>query len=250
MSQQPVRVLVWDENPAHAPKELYPDSIRGAIADALNRLGGGQIEAHTANLDDEHQGITGEKLARYDVLFWWGHARHDEVEDEVAQLVKTAVHQNGLGFVPLHSGHYSKTYKAVLNATGHLKGGWREIPGMEPEEVTVCAPRHPIAQGVEDFTLPGEEMYGSPFGAPPFQTLVFQSYFPQGGEYFPCGFTLSVGEGIDPDFTSGGGMGANQGEGKGRVFYFRPGHETAPTYHDANVQTILRNAALWCARRA
>lgn len=250
MSQpNPVRVLVWDENPHHAPKEIYPGNIRTAIADGLNALGNGQIQADTAHLDEANQGLTAEKLARYDVLMWWGHGRHAEVEDAAAQLVKTAVHEHGLGFIPLHSGHYSKAFSAVLNATGHLQGGWREIEGFEPEEITVCAPRHPIAAGIEDFTLDHEEMYGSPFGAPPFETLVFQSYFPYGGEYFPCGFTLSVGKGIDPEFTSGPGKGAGQGEGAGRIFYFRPGHETVPTYHHPTVQAILKNAVMWCARR-
>jgi trehalose utilization protein len=250
MAQNPVRVLVWDEHPAHAPKELYPKSINGAIADALNTLSEGSVIADVANLDDEHQGITAEKLKNYDVLIWWGHARHGEVQDEVAQVVKNAVHNDGLGFIPLHSGHYSKAYKAVLEATGHLKGGWREIEGFEREEITVCAPKHPIAAGIEDFVIENEEMYGSPFGAPPFQTLVFQSYFPTGGEYFPCGFTVTVGKGIDPDFQSGGGKGANQGEGVGRVFYFRPGHETVGTFFIPVVQKILLNGVNWCARRA
>lgn len=245
----PIKVLVWDENPSHVDKTIYPEGIRAAIADALNALGNGQIEAQTAHLDEDEQGITLEKLQNADVLLWWGHARHAQVSDETAARVKTAVHENGLGFLPLHSAHYSKTFKAVLEATGDLKGGWRTIPGFEPEEITVCAPRHPIAEGIENFTIEQEEMYGAPFGAPPFQTLVFQSYFPEGGEYFPCGFTLSVGKGIDPEFKSGKGKGANQGEGAGRVFYFRPGHETVPTYHIPLVQRILRNGVLWCARR-
>src|SRR6187402_661914 len=101
----PVRVLVWDENPPHAPKELYPTSINGAIAKALNKLSDGAVIADVANLDDENQGITAEKLKDYDVLLWWGHARHGEVNDEVAQIVKDAVHKDGLGFMPLHSGH-------------------------------------------------------------------------------------------------------------------------------------------------
>ncbi|MGI9503032.1 MAG: ThuA domain-containing protein, partial [Geminicoccaceae bacterium] len=33
--------------------------------------------------------------------------------------------------------------------------------------------------------------------------------------------------------------------GAGNVFYFRPGHETYPTYHDANVQRVLQNAVRW-----
>lgn len=246
----PIQVLVWDENPGHADKSIYPDGLRTVIADAINSLGNGQIEATTAHLDEDEQGISAERLANADVLLWWGHGRHGDVHDETAARVKAAVHENGLGFMPLHSGHYSKPYKEVLESTGHLKGGWREIEGFEKEEVTVCAPRHPIAQGIEDFVIEKEEMYGSPFAAPPFETLVFQSFFPHGGEYFPCGFTVTVGKGIDREFTSGSGKGANQGEGAGRVFYFRPGHETVGTYHLSTVQQILKNAVLWCARRS
>ena len=248
-SNAPLRVLVWDEAPHHAPKSIYPNSLNGAIADGLNELGDGQIIATTANLDDADQGITDEALTNADVLIWWGHARHNEVTDEVAEMVKKAVHA-GLGFVPLHSAHYSKAFQAVLGATGHLKGGWREAADpADTEEITVCAPKHPIAQGIKDFTLPAEEMYGAPFDVPPALVVVFQSYFPLGGEYFPS-FCVTVGEGIDLEFKTGPGGGKGQGEGKGRVFYFRPGHETYPTYFDPNVRRILCNAVLWAGRRS
>lgn len=243
----PVRVLVWDENPPHAPKELYPNSINGAVADGLRQYGGDQIQAAVANLDDQDQGITEAVLSDTDVLVWWGHARHGQVEDKVASIIKEFAHNRGLGFIALHSAHYSKPFKAVLGATGHLKGGWRE--DGQPEEIYVCAPRHPIAQGINNFTLDAEEMYGSPFDVPPPQCMVFQSYFPAGGEYFPCGLAWSVGEGIDPAFTSGPGGGKGQGEGAGRVFYFRPGHETHKTYYDPNVLKVITNSVLWAARR-
>ena len=247
-SARAVRVLVWDEAPAHAPKSVYPNSINGAIADGLEALGDGDIAATVASLDDPDQGISADALANYDVLIWWGHARHDEVSDDLAQRIKAAVHQ-GLGFIALHSGHYSKPFRAVLGATGHLHGGWRETTDpADTEVVRVCAPRHPIAQGIEDFVLPAEEMYGAPFGVPPAEVIVFQSYFPLGGEYFPS-FATTVGEGIDPEFTSGPGGGASRGKGSGRVFYFRPGHETYPTYFDPTVRRILRNAVLWAAKR-
>ena len=248
MSENPVRVLVWDEAPTHAPKSVYPDSINGAIAAGLNELGGGAIHATTANLDDPDQGITEDVLANIDVLMWWGHARHGEVADEKAEMIKAAVHR-GLGFIPLHSAHYSKPFQKVLNCSGHLNGGWREAQNpADTEEITVCAPKHPITQGVNDFVLPAEEMYGAPFGVPPPQAVIFQSHFPLGGEYFPS-FVLTVGEGITPDFTSGPGGGVGRGEGAGRVFYFRPGHETYPTYFDTNVRQILHNGVLWAARR-
>jgi len=249
MSENPVRVLVWDEAPSHAPKSIYPNSLNGAIAEGLNALGGGAIHAKTANLDEPEQGITEAVLAEIDVLIWWGHARHGEVADEKAELIKAAVHK-GLGFIPLHSAHYSKPFQKVLDCTGNLYGGWREASDpADTEEIRVCAPKHPIAQGISDFVLPAEEMYGTPFGVPPALVTIFQSYFPLGGEYFPS-FVVTVGEGIDPEFTCGPGGGANQGKGAGRVFYFRPGHEAYPTYFDANVRKVLHNGVLWAAGRS
>lgn len=245
---QPIRVLVWDEAPHHAPKSIYPKSINGAIANNLIEDGKGGIVATAVNIDEPDQGISDEALANADVLIWWGHMHHERVSDELAEKIRTAVHK-GLGFIPLHSAHYSKPFKKVLDATGHLKGGWREADPPDTEEITVSAPKHPIAEGVEDFVLPAEEMYGTPFGVPPYETLVFQSYFPKGGEYFPS-FATTVGEGIDPDFTSGPGGGKGQGKGAGRVFYFRPGHEAFPTYFDPSVRRVLLNAVRWAAKRS
>ncbi|HEY3411474.1 MAG TPA: ThuA domain-containing protein [Armatimonadota bacterium] len=244
-----IRVLVWDENPGHAPKAIYPENIRGAVAEGLRALGGDGIVVKTANLDDPNQGITAEALADTDVLLWWAHVRHSQVSDETVAIVKKAVRENGMGFIALHSAHYSKTFGAILEAPGHLKGGWRENEPPEVEEITVCAPKHPIAAGVDDFVLDGEEMYGAPFAVPPPSVVVLQSYFPFGGEYFPSGACWTVGKGIDPDFTSGPGKGVGQGEGIGRVFYFRPGHESVPTFFNQNVRKILYNAVKWCAKK-
>lgn len=242
-----LKVLVWDEYPPHAPKEVYPDGIRGAVAAGIRELDvNGKFEVEAIGLDEPDQGLPEEKLKSADVLIWWGHARHGEVEDALAERIKHEAHTRGLGFICLHSGHYSKPFQAVLGATGHLKGGWRE--STDSEEITVCAPQHPIAIGVSNFTLEHEEMYGAPFDVPPAEALVFQSYFPLGGEFFPCGIIWTVGEGIDPEFTSGPGGGKGQGEGKSRVFYFRPGHETYPTYFDESVKQVIYNAVLWASR--
>jgi trehalose utilization protein len=248
MASGKVRVVVWDESPAHAPKEMYPESIRGAVAEGLRELGGDRLEVQVAHLDEADQGVPGDLLARTDVLLWWAHARHGQVHGLVAERVVERVHE-GMGFVALHSAHYSEPFRRLLNSFGHLRGGWREMDPLEPEEVTVCAPRHPIAEGLSDFVIPHEEMYGAPFDVPPPSCVIFQSYFPAGGEYFPSGLTWTVGPGKKPGFTSGSGKGANEGEGKGRVFYFRPGHETAPTYFDPNVRRAIYNGTLWCARQ-
>lgn len=244
-----LRVMVWDENPHHAPREIYPKSINGAVADALNELGKGKIMAYTANIDQPDQGCSDRALSETDVLFWWGHARHREVSDDVMWRVHHHVHNRGMGLVALHSAHYAKPFQATLSCPGHLRGGWREADPPDAEEIRVCAPQHPIAKGVKDFKLSKEEMYGAPFDVPPPLCVIFQSYFPLGGETFPSGICWTVGQGKKPGFTSGGGNGEHEGEGAGRVFYFRPGHETHPTYFDANVRKVLLNAALWCGRR-
>jgi trehalose utilization protein len=242
-----VRVLVWDENPAHAPKELYPNGLRGAVAEGLQKYdSAGELSVSTAHLDEASQGVPQNLLESTDVLVWWGHARHGEVADELAERVAREVRTRGMGFVCLHSGHYSKTFKKVLNATGHLKGGWRE--SNDTEEIVVAAPWHPIAEGVSNFTLPAEEMYGGPFDVPPQEVLVLQSYFPLGGETFPSGIVWTVGEGIDPEFTSGPGGGKGQGHGVGRVFYFRPGHETYPTYYNDDVRRVIYNGVRWAGK--
>ena len=248
MADRAVRALVWDENPPHAPREVYPKSINGAVAEGLTRFGDGQIEARTANLDEPEQGITDDMLAQTDVLLWWGHARHGLVTDQTVSRVVKRVHE-GMGFVALHSAHYSRTFQAVIGGAGHLKGGWREMNPPEMEEIRVCAPWHPITAGIEDFELEHEEMYGAPFEVPPPLEMIFQSYFPHDGKTFPSGLTWTVGPGKDLNFTSGSGRGVGEGFGAGRVFYFRPGHETIPTYYNPIIQRIIANAVLWCAGR-
>ncbi len=191
-----VRALVWDEHPPHAPKEVYPNSINGAVAEGLQRFGEGRIEARTAHLEEPEQGITERALEQTDVLLWWGHMYHKRVSDETVQRVVRRVHA-GMGFVALHSAHYSRTFQAVVGGPGHLKGGWREMEPPEREEIRVCAPWHPIAQGIDDFALDQEEMYGAPFDVPPPLVTVFQSYFPHDGKTFPSGLCWTVGPGKD-----------------------------------------------------
>ena len=247
--QDKINVLVWDENPGHAPKDVYPDGIRGAIAQGLNELGGDSVHAYTAHLDDLEQGVSEHILEQTDVLIWWSHGRNPELHDSVAERIYRRVHDEGMGFIALHSAHSAKPLQWILACTGNLKGGWREVPGGEAEEIRVCAPWHPIASGVTDFVLPHEEMYGAPFETPAPKCVVFQSHFPHGGETFPSGLCWTVGRGKDPHFTNGPGGGIGEGDGIGRVFYFRPGHEEFPTYFDTSVRQLLFNAVLWCAKR-
>ncbi|MDE2127040.1 MAG: ThuA domain-containing protein [Armatimonadetes bacterium] len=250
MASTRLRVRVWDEHPSHAPRDIYPTSINGSIAEGLEELDTGRLQVTVGNLDEAGQGVSQADLDATDVLFWWGHARHGEVTDETAGRVQRQAHERGMGLVALHSAHYSKAFQWVVGASGNLKGGWRETTPPDVEHVRVCAPWHPIAQGVEDFTLHQEEMYGAPFDVPPPLCMVLQSHFPLGNETFPSGLCWTVGPGRTEGFACGPGGGVGEGEGICRAFYFRPGHETFPTYFHPAVRRILYNAALWCAPQA
>ena len=217
-----IRVTVWGEN-VHERKnatvrEIYPDGMHETIAAALNHAEG--IEATTATLQEPEHGMTAERLAATDVLIWWGHAAHGDVEDAVAERVAQEVWK-GMGLIALHSAHFAKPFKRLMGTACNLS--WREAG--ERERLWVCAPGHPIAAGLPPhFELEQEEMYGEPFGIPEPDETVMISWF-QGGEVFRSGATWR--------------------RGRGRVFYFRPGHETYPTYHDGNVQHVIRNAVRW-----
>ncbi|WP_373354955.1 ThuA domain-containing protein [Pseudoroseicyclus sp. CXY001] len=218
----PTRITVWGEN-VHEQKnavvaKLYPEGMHATIAAALNEAEG--LSATTATLQEPEHGLTAERLAETDVLFWWGHAAHGEVSDTVAERVQEAV-WSGMGLIVLHSGHFSKPFKRLMGTPCNLT--WREAG--ERERIWLTARNHPIAAGLPDhFELENEEMYGEPFGIPEPEQTVFVSWF-QGGEVFRSGACWT--------------------RGAGRVFYFRPGHETYPTYHDGNVQKVLVNAARW-----
>jgi len=218
-----VRVTVWNEyihEREHDPiAEIYPDGIHGAIAGALEEAG---FDTETATLQEPEHGLTEEVLEETDVLTWWGHAAHDQVEDEIVERVKEQVLE-GMGLVVLHSAHLSKIFRELMGTGCMLK--WREAG--EKERLWVTDPAHPITEGIgESIELPETEMYGEHFDIPQPDSLVFTSWF-EGGEVFRSGCAYH--------------------RGKGRIFYFRPGHETYPIYHNEDVRQVIRNACEWVA---
>ena len=217
-----IRAVVWNEfvhereNPA--VRSIYPEGIHATIAAALDADEG--IDASTATLDQPEHGLPADRLKDTDVLLWWGHRAHKAVDNSVVDRVIQRVHE-GMGLIVLHSGHFSKPFIRLMGTPCSLR--WREAG--ERERVWVVNRSHPITQRIGDrLELPSEEMYGEPFLVPePLETVMI-SWF-EGGEVFRSGLTYQ--------------------RGAGRIFYFRPGHETYPTYHDATIQQILRNAVRW-----
>ncbi len=217
-----IRALVWGENVHERTNKavgaLYPEGMHTCIASALNTADG--IIATTATLQEPEHGLTSTRLAETDVLLWWGHAAHGDVDDGIVDRVVEQVWA-GMGLILLHSAHFSKIFKRLMGTPCNLS--WREAG--ERERIWVVNPSHPIAEGLPShFVLENEEMYGEPFGVPEPLETVFISWF-QGGEVFRSGLTYR--------------------RGAGNIFYFRPGHETYPTYHDGMVQHVLTNAVRW-----
>lgn len=222
MSQNP-RVTIWNEgrhekqDPAIA--DLYPKGLHGALAAHLSEQG---LQVSTATLDDPEQGLTKEALESTDVLLWWGHMAHGEVQDEIVDRVQQRV-LKGMGLIVLHSGHFSKIFKRLMGTTCDLK--WRAIG--ETERLWVVAPNHPITAGLGEYIeIEREEMYGEFFDIPAPDTLVFVSWF-KGGEIFRSGCCYQ--------------------RGLGKIFYFRPGHESFPTYYHPQVLKVIYNAILWAS---
>ena len=220
-----IHVTVWNEN-VHERKhqlvrEIYPNGIHNTIADGLKRLESGkELSVSTATLDQPEHGLTKEVLEKTDVLLWWGHCAHDEVQDEIVERVQARVLQ-GMGLIVLHSGHFSKIFKRLMGTPCALK--WREAG--ERERLWVINPGHPIAEGIgECIELENTEMYGEPFSIPEPEEQVFISWF-EGGEVFRSGNCWH--------------------RGNGKIFYFRPGHETYPIYHNETVQRVIYNAVRW-----
>ncbi|WP_062351356.1 ThuA domain-containing protein [Bacillus kwashiorkori] len=216
-----VNVTVWNENRHEksnpAVSEVYPLGIHGTISEFLSKAG---FAVKTATLDEPEHGLTEEILNNTDVLIWWGHMAHDEVRDSIVGKVKQRV-LDGMGLIVLHSGHFSKIFKALMGTSCDLK--WREAG--EKERIWVVNPSHPITDGLPEYIeLANEEMYGEHFDIPAPDELVFVSWF-QGGEVFRSGCTYR--------------------RGNGKVFYFRPGHETYPTYHNEQIQQVIINAVKW-----
>lgn len=213
--------LVWSEGTE--PEDTYPNGINTTVAEHLNERA--EIVARATGLEEPQQGVRDDDLEWADVLFWWGHLRHDEVTDETVNRIETAVRQEGMGFVALHSTHYARPFKRLIDQSGDLGEARWENPG-EPEIIEITDPDHPIVDGVDEFALPETEMFGEPFDIPDPDSVVFESTFPEGGE-FRSGVTFTFG--------------------KGRGAYIRPGHETFRIYHHPAIQQILRNTALWAS---
>ena len=222
-----IRVTIWNENVHESEqtplgelcRSYYPCGIHNYLKEVLQAE---DLEIRAVSLDMPEQGLPQEDLESTDVLMWWGHCAHARVEDALVDRIQARV-LDGMGLIVMHSGHYSKIFKRMMGTTCSLH--WREVG--EKERLWKVARRHPIYEGVpETFVIPNSEMYGESFDIPDDGKVLFLSWY-EGGNVFRSGVTFL--------------------RGNGKIFYFSPGHETFPVYHNENVQRILGNAIRWAA---
>jgi len=217
-----IRVTVWNEfvqeKTDEPVKAIYPDGIHEAIAGYLRQQEG--LSVGTATLDEPEHGLTKEVLRDTDVLIWWAHIAHGKVQDEVVDRVQARILE-GMGLIVLHSAHMSKIFCRMMGTGCTLK--WRDAG--EKERLWVIDPSHPITRGLGRYIeLPNAETYGEPLDVPTPDKVVFISWF-EGGEVFRSGCTWT--------------------RGKGKIFYFCPGHETFPMYHNPEILKVIENAVRW-----
>ncbi len=271
-ADDPLKVLVWDERqPRQA--EAYDNFLGNEIGERLRALPG--LEVESVGQDDPGFGLGA--LDSQHVLLWWGHVRQGEIPTEVGRRIVERVRSGRLALVALHSAHWSvpfmeamfsrtrddarrrfpdpqteiefvppagrlpPTYDSIVTPAYYaLKRGGKVsqvrvdlpncvFPGVDahgrPSLVTVTMPEHPIMEGLpSQFAIPRSEMYDEPFHVPEPDQVLFREDWRGGGRFR-------------------GGMVWNLGQGK--VFYFRPGHETFPVFKDPNVMKILENAVRW-----
>jgi trehalose utilization protein len=126
------------------------------------------------------------------------------------------------GLTPAYFG-----YKKSLNEFhGVIYLPWCCFPDYRPDgkssTISVRNAEHPIANGLpRKFTVAATEMYNEPFHVPEPAELIFEETW-ELGERFRSGLVWNIG--------------------RGKVFYFRPGHETYPVYKQPEVIRVIENA--------
>jgi trehalose utilization protein len=281
IAADPVRVLVWDEQQP-AQKQAYDNFLGNAIAAHLKSRP--DFDVRSVKLDDPEQGLSDDNLEFAQVLVWWGHVRQREVTPETGQKIVQRIKDGKLSLIALHSAHWSTPFvQAMYERTrmdaakrfpetaerkvtfefvpppfeftvpAHesirtpayyvVKRGPRDLhvrvdlpnccfpdyrPDGAPSTMIVLDPHHPAAAGLPAmFKIPHTEMYNDPFHVPEPDETVFEETWEK-GERFRSGLVWNIG--------------------RGKVFYWRPGHETFDVYHQPEPLRVVENAARWLAK--
>jgi arylsulfatase A-like enzyme/trehalose utilization protein len=277
VAAEPIKVVIWDEQQP-AQKKQYPNFLGNYIANYLKFQEG--IRVRTVSISDPEKGLSDEVLDNCDVLIWWGHVRNGDISEAEARPIIERLKAGKLSLLALHSAHWATPFvmamqeRAATDALAKLPEAERKTAKVEflgkivrrpprrdapltpsavyekqadgttlikitrpnccfpayknhgkPSEMRKMSPDHPIAKGIlGKFTLTHTEMYDEKFHVPPPDAVVFEEHWEE-GHHFRSGMVWNVG--------------------KGRVFYFRPGHETHAVFVEKLPMKIVENAVRW-----
>ena len=268
----PIRVVVWDEQQPEQ-KQVYTNFLGNQIASHLRTFEAFSVKS--VSLSDPGQGLSDEILNNCDVLIWWGHQKHGAISVPKAMEIVHRIKEGRLSLIALHSAHWSEPFVQAMNERAR-DNAHRTVPAGTkiefvtpdrrppkpdapltprtemtnapdgsalarvylplcvfpswradgaPSHVTVVMPGHPIARALPSrFNISHTEMYNEPFHVPAPDAVIFEEKWDK-GEHFRSGCVWNLG--------------------KGKIFYFRPGHETYPVYLEAVPLKIISNAVWW-----
>ena len=277
-----VHVLVWDERQPRQ-SQAYDNFLGNEIAKRLGDVSD-EFEIRSVWLEDPNQGLEAGNLEWADVIVWWGHVRHSDVTKENAQRILEYIREGKLDLIALHSAHWARPFveamnwRSIENAKKHLRKmsvgkeltyetvdpprertvpihgsvrtpavfGYKKSGGKyhgvihlpyccfpdyrpdgKPSTLKVKKPGHPIVANLPPtFSVKQTEMYNEPFHVPDPDEVIFEETW-ELGERFRSGMLWNIG--------------------KGKVFYFRPGHETYPVFKQPEMIQVIANASRWLA---
>lgn len=279
-----LRVVVWDERQKEQ-KQAYGDQFLGdAIAEYLSKQPDLKVRS-VGQAEFNDLPTIEKLVSECDVIIWWGHLQHTQISPEVGKMIARRIKEGKLSLVALHSAHWAVPFVEAMNERTRLDAEaafssepgkvefeyiptppiarmflslpqmrqmvrtpyydarkfpdettrikvylpWCVFPSFrhdgKPSQVLTRLPDHPIARGLpERFTIEQTEMYDEPFDVPAPDAVVFEERW-EGGEWFRSGCVWQIG--------------------LGRVFYFRPGHETYPVFKQPWPLKIIENAVRW-----
>ena len=282
-----IRVLVWDEQQP-AQKQAYGERFLGqTIADHLSKNAALSVRSAAMPVKGQTENdpaLAAQSLEQTDVLIWWGHQRQREVTWEAADRIVERIKAGKLALITLHSAHWSSPFIRAMNARS-VEDALKTLPEAErgkakvklnypkygvvpkrdsaltpnftkkveadgtitldvnlpncvfpayradgqPSHVTTLLPEHPIAKGLpKTWDVGHTEMYDEPFHVPAPDAVIFEERWDK-GEHFRAGCLWNVGQ--------------------GKVFYFRPGHETFPVYQEEFPLKVIENAVIFLGGR-
>ena len=270
----PIRVLVWDERQPEQ-NQAYENFLGNAIAEHLMEQPGFQVKS--AGLDSPDQGLDAATLDATDVIIWWGHRRHPDVNHGSAVALVDRIKAGKLSLIALHSAHWSQPFVEAM-AERAREDALKQIPETERASAKLdlvrpkpfAAPKRtdPLTPALTRAEEPNTWRLILPIccfpawradGAPShLKTLLPDHPITKG---IPAEFDIPQTEMYDEPFHIPQPDAVvfeerwDKGEhfrsgcvwqvGKGHVFYFRPGHETYPIYTQPTPLKIIENATRW-----